>query len=141
MRFTGVQLEVGTVATSFDFRSYGTELALCQRYLPCFNTTGTTGFEIGAGFYATTTIARITVAFPVETRVSPTGVTAVNPANFTANGNANSIPSAIAYGGGGTKSGVLDVTIPSTSITAGYGVHLYGNASGTGQIQFTGCEL
>lgn len=29
---TGVQLEVGTVATSFDFRPYGTELALCQRY-------------------------------------------------------------------------------------------------------------
>jgi hypothetical protein len=29
---TGVQIEVGTVATSFDFRSYGTELALCQRY-------------------------------------------------------------------------------------------------------------
>jgi len=29
---TGVQLEKGTVATSFDFRSIGTELALCQRY-------------------------------------------------------------------------------------------------------------
>jgi hypothetical protein len=29
---TGVQLEVGTQATSFDFRSIGTELALCQRY-------------------------------------------------------------------------------------------------------------
>lgn len=29
---TGVQLEVGTTATTFDFRSYGTELALCQRY-------------------------------------------------------------------------------------------------------------
>jgi hypothetical protein len=29
---TGAQLEVGTVATSFDFRSIGTELALCQRY-------------------------------------------------------------------------------------------------------------
>jgi hypothetical protein len=29
---TGVQLEVGTVATSWDFRSIGTELALCQRY-------------------------------------------------------------------------------------------------------------
>jgi hypothetical protein len=29
---TGCQLEVGTVATSFDFRSFGTELALCQRY-------------------------------------------------------------------------------------------------------------
>ena len=29
---TGVQLEKGTTASSFDFRSYGTELALCQRY-------------------------------------------------------------------------------------------------------------
>jgi hypothetical protein len=29
---TGVQLEVGSNATSFDYRPYGTELALCQRY-------------------------------------------------------------------------------------------------------------
>jgi hypothetical protein len=29
---TGVQLEVGSTATNFDVRSYGTELALCQRY-------------------------------------------------------------------------------------------------------------
>jgi hypothetical protein len=29
---TGVQLEVGTQATSFEYRQYGTEFALCQRY-------------------------------------------------------------------------------------------------------------
>jgi hypothetical protein len=29
---TGVQLEVGTQATSFEYRQYGTELNLCQRY-------------------------------------------------------------------------------------------------------------
>lgn len=29
---TGVQLEKGSVATSFDYRPYGTELQLCQRY-------------------------------------------------------------------------------------------------------------
>jgi hypothetical protein len=31
---TGIQLEKGSTATSFDYRPYGTELALCQRY--CF---------------------------------------------------------------------------------------------------------
>jgi hypothetical protein len=29
---TGVELEKGSTATSFDYRPYGTELALCQRY-------------------------------------------------------------------------------------------------------------
>jgi hypothetical protein len=29
---TGVQLEVGTQATSFEYRQYGTELSLCYRY-------------------------------------------------------------------------------------------------------------
>jgi len=32
MYITGVQLEKGSTATAFDYRPYGTELALCQRY-------------------------------------------------------------------------------------------------------------
>jgi hypothetical protein len=38
-----VQLEKGSTATSFDYRPYGTELALCQRYyqtLSCFSIAG-----------------------------------------------------------------------------------------------------
>jgi hypothetical protein len=40
---TGVQLEKGSTATSFDYRPYGTELALCQRYYQTvkFSSTGT----------------------------------------------------------------------------------------------------
>ena len=39
---TGVQLEVGSQATSFDFRSFGTELSLCQRYYQKTYDVGTT---------------------------------------------------------------------------------------------------
>ena len=37
---TGVQLEKGSTATAFDLRSYGTELALCQRYYETINMVG-----------------------------------------------------------------------------------------------------
>lgn len=33
---TGVQLEVGNTATDFEYRPYGTELALCQRYYQAY---------------------------------------------------------------------------------------------------------
>ena len=54
---TGVQLEVGSTATSFDYRPYGTELLLCQRYFQIFvNNTGiansTTGFRVPAPLQA-----------------------------------------------------------------------------------------
>ena len=36
IEITGVQLEKGVTATSFDYRPYGTEFALCQRYYASF---------------------------------------------------------------------------------------------------------
>jgi hypothetical protein len=69
---TGVQLEVGTVATSFDFRPYGTELALCQRYY--FNNVGTSGqydYFASGGTYSTSA-GRFYKQFPVVMRVPPT---------------------------------------------------------------------
>jgi hypothetical protein len=38
---TGVQLEKGSTATSFDYRPYGTELSLCQRYFVRWKTSAT----------------------------------------------------------------------------------------------------
>ena len=40
---TGVQLEKGSTATSFDYRPYGTELSLCQRYYEVLTSTPTGG--------------------------------------------------------------------------------------------------
>jgi hypothetical protein len=44
---TGVQLEKGSTATSFDYRPYGTELQLCQRYYQTYQYTGAAGCGFG----------------------------------------------------------------------------------------------
>jgi hypothetical protein len=69
---TGVQLEVGTVATSFDYRPYGTELALCQRYYTKFTSFGSSFAGIGCGVVEATTGSSVVVKYPVTMRASPT---------------------------------------------------------------------
>jgi hypothetical protein len=49
---TGLQLEVGKVATPYEHRSYGEELALCQRYYEVFRQNDVDG---GDGFNTITT--------------------------------------------------------------------------------------
>jgi hypothetical protein len=60
---TGVQLEKGSTATSFDFRSYGTELHLCQRYF--YNLTNC------AASAASTTKIEFQYQHPVPMRGTP----------------------------------------------------------------------
>ena len=48
-QITGVQLEVGPVATPFEFKSYGQELRECQRYYQTFTAFGVAGYASGAG--------------------------------------------------------------------------------------------
>jgi hypothetical protein len=52
MYITGVQLEKGSTATSFDYRPYGTELALCQRYAYKYGGNISDQYGAGVGLYA-----------------------------------------------------------------------------------------
>jgi hypothetical protein len=65
---TGVQLEKGTQATSFDFRSIGTELALCQRYYYVMASFYIEGYANAGNMRA----VNIPVNFPVTMRATPT---------------------------------------------------------------------
>jgi hypothetical protein len=70
---TGVQLEVGSVATPFERRDYGRELMLCQRYY-WKNTAGANNYQFGTGYTVTTTLYRSIIQFPVTMRTSPSAL-------------------------------------------------------------------
>ena len=74
---TGVQLEKGSTATSFDYRPYGTELALCQRYFEKSYAQGTVAGATGLANAAlatgiSTNDVTVTAIYKVTKRASPT---------------------------------------------------------------------
>jgi hypothetical protein len=70
---TGVQLEVGPVATPFEFKSFGQELAECQRYYYRM-TSGGANKPVGNAYANSTTSALPFVTFPTTMRTVPTAL-------------------------------------------------------------------
>tara|TARA_R100001079_G_scaffold36011_1_gene18441 strand:- start:177 stop:1313 length:1137 start_codon:yes stop_codon:yes gene_type:complete len=98
----GVQLEVGSVATDFEHRSYGQELALCQRYY--FKFLEGNNKEIGAAWYYTASHASFFFRFPVPMRAVPTGTdtTGTNYYTIYRNGGSDGLDS-VAFENGSTE--------------------------------------
>jgi len=113
-QITGVQLERGTTVTSFDYRPFGTELALCQRYY----WQELTLFASGIAF--DTVEAQVRVQYPVQMRISPT-VTIYDNSNNAARIHRNRVGD---HGNAVTIVNSTHIgfpTISSSSLTAGGG--------------------
>ena len=130
---TGVQLEVGPVATEFEQEDFGVTLAKCQRYYAHYaGASGATHKRFGNGKNATTTISDIIVALPCELRTTPTIVTTGTASDYsTYHANTVTANSALPNINTATDAGVgnlvgLDATVGS-GLTAGQGVQLMAN--------------
>ena len=113
---TGVQLEKGSTATSFDYRPYGTELALCQRYY--YKVVSLSGQDNGGvGLCRSATSALIANTFPVEMRDRPTALETTGTAsNYTVRNStagAVSCTSVPAFFSSSTNSAVSDYVVAS----------------------------
>jgi hypothetical protein len=131
-QITGVQLEKGSTATSFDYRPYGTEFQLCQRYF--YKVDGTDGLSsIGAGTTISTTEGRIAVQYPVKMRASPT--TSYSGTIYLLNSTGSGIPvTAIASNYGGAQGAMIGFTVAS-GLTVGAGQLLVTNSAASNYFQ------
>ena len=113
---TGVQLEKGSTATSFDYRPYGTELSLCYRYCVQWNGTGLP-YLTGQVNSATACYA----AIPYAMRATPTAAFLSINVNDAAVANALSSITGLSMSGSGGGFGPN-----SSGLTAGRCMMLYG---------------
>jgi hypothetical protein len=129
---TGVQLEVGSVATPFERRPYGTELALCQRYYwnsHPFTSSGGLGFAIGSS--PTSNYDRVQFSLPTTMRAAPTVSFDSNVSLFSSSG-VNTAITAITANFSTTNMVSFDGTTNGTLVTGA--IYLVYTATSSGRI-------
>jgi len=134
------QLEKGSTATSFDVRPYGTELQLCQRYLPAILANNNQYLGVSAN----TTTSYIFISFPTTARVPPSGISIPALSNFSLfnYAAASGAPTALTFDSAGSQSAmcIVTTTVATPTLVAGQADFLrISNANG--YILFNGCEL
>ena len=110
---TGVQLEVGSQATPFEHRSFGEELALCQRYHYRAGKAESAYTNFGQGWATSSTAGTIHVPLPVEMRSEPS--VSVNDVQVSDDVNSAIDCTGIAVNAatGGRQLAVLEFTVSS----------------------------
>jgi len=135
MHITGVQLEKGSTATSFDYRPYGTELALCQRYTYVIKAQGGYSCMSSSLFIPGSTVGRAFITMPVTMRSAPTATyTAANTFLVQQSSGLNLVPSSVSTTGNGAGPNFFSIDCSVTgAVVASAGI-LYDNNTSSAQI-------
>lgn len=122
-----VQLESGSVATPFETRPIGTELALCQRYY--YRTTPSSGVRHAGGFNISTTQAELLLKFPSTMRSYPSALEQSGTASdyAVAHGSTATNCSSVPAFHSATVDGANTRFTVASGLTAGQGSQSYSN--------------
>ncbi len=140
---TGVQLEVGSQATPFEHRSFGEELALCQRYtyiIKQSNGQFTSINRFGMGITANTTQMQLLLQHPVAMRATPTLTTTGTASDYNMYSGAYNVASSVvpALADGSQYNSRVNF-VASGGLTAGNGAQ--GTAANTDAFLLLSSEL
>jgi hypothetical protein len=133
---TGVQLEKGTTASTFEFRSYGKELMLCQRYYQYIG--GESNYHIfGSVTLVNTTQGFVVTPLQVTMRAIPSFSYSGSASYYDvrSNGNTSHIVTAMSQDQPTTK--VVSTLVESSGFTSGYAGFLIGNNDNRGRFNFS----
>ena len=137
---TGVQLEKGSTATSFDYRPYGTELALCQRYyyqVGGNSFVGTAAYTaVAGGMVWNTGAGDFMIPYKVSMRSAPTIINSNMGVQYTTQA---ALISSLDTVGGTTQNAAFvraNFASPGNAWTAGGAVNMCSNNSTTAYFAF-----
>jgi hypothetical protein len=126
---TGIQLELGENASDFEHRSFGEELALCQRYF--WRSTGGNFNAVASGNNRSSTIARVFLPNPQIMRSAPT--ISISGTMRGSSGGGNLDITTIDQVWAGSNSSM--VAVQSSSLTSGVGFILHHVDNSSNYIQ------
>jgi hypothetical protein len=134
---SGVQLEVGSVATDFAHEDIGTTLRKCQRYFERLDFSTSSSEAIAACNVNGTNQGNAVLSFS-EKRASPTfSSTAVDTFEIRGNNAAYYPDSSVAYAQSGPRTAVMTLNFSTTPLTQGDALKVHRNATDTCYIDIS----
>ena len=128
-----VQLEKGSVATGFEYRPIGEELALCQRYYERISMAGQANGGYASGYCQTTTSAKFIIT--VSPKRAPHTETFSAVGDFFVQDTTNRATTAISFSSASPPNSALLIAT-TTGMTAGAGCTLLDNNGGNSWVAF-----
>ena len=136
---TGVQLEKGSTATSFDYRPYGTELQLCQRYFLIYKAADWSDVYCrftNGGMADNTGSCNVAFVLPITMRTVPTLYASAASAFSCYNGSFVNGLTSVAINSGNSSSVNLSF-LKAASFTSGAFYQPLANANNTAYFGFS----
>ncbi len=124
---TGLQMELGSQATPFEHRSFGEELALCQRYYYVLGEGN--GERMGTGGYYSSSGMQFPVRHPVEMRAAPSAEVVSGTGYYSTNGASSDAHNSITIDGPTKRSTSFYNSSEASGTSGDHAIFLTANAS------------